>query len=95
MAMLLVFVFFQWFQFHHHHPSFGPTQQNSKTVQLYQKCEVCEFVLSKENSCITTASLSAPTPTCVTLTAIQFLPYQLGETNLVAIPFDNKGPPLV
>ncbi|KQC01736.1 hypothetical protein [Pedobacter sp. Hv1] len=94
MALLLVFVFFQWFQFHHHHPSFGTSTQSSKNAQLYQKCEVCEFVLSKENSCITVSSLSAPTPTSFILIAIQFLPYQLGKTNLVAIPLDNKGPPL-
>lgn len=94
MAMLLVFVGFQWFQFHHHHPSYGTTAQNSKTSQLYQKCEVCEFVLNKENSCITTASLTAPTPTSFTLTAVKFFPYQLGNIDLIAIPFDNKGPPI-
>jgi hypothetical protein len=95
MAMLLVFVLFQWFQFDHDHPTADTTTPNSKTSQLYQKCEVCAYLLGKENSCITYAGLAAPTPTSFSLSAVKFLPLQLGNTNLVAIPFDNKGPPLI
>ncbi|GEM_PF-2015250 len=95
MAMLLVFVLFQWFQFYHYHPTTDTTTSNSKTSQLYQKCEVCAYVLGKENSCITHTGLTAPIPTCFILSAVKFLPHQLGNINLVAIPFDNKGPPLV
>ena len=95
MAMLLVFVLFQWFQFYHDHPTSDTTTPNSKTSQLYQKCEVCVYVLGKENSCITYTGLATPTPTSFLLSVVKFLPYQLGNTNLVAIPFDNKGPPLV
>ncbi len=93
MAMLLVFVGFQWFQFnHYHHASITPSS-NSKNTQLYQKCEVCEFVLGKTNNGIIHTSLTAPIPLAFNLSKYTFLPYQLGKANTFSLNIDNKGPP--
>jgi len=94
LALLLLFSAFQIIQFHHHHddvPVKTPTDKSAR-ITVSQKCDICDYVLKKQNSHLEHQEITIPVVQSLPLSHVGFH-YQTHWYFAYPILTDNKGPP--
>lgn len=90
--MVLLFSFFQYIQYHHHHADLPIKSSSAKSSSVHPKCDICDFVAKKQNSHLEFQEIEVPSATALPLSIIGFH-YQANAYFAYAILTDNKGPP--
>lgn len=93
MLLLMLFSVFQFIQYHHHHHPSHKKTATEKSINISQQCELCDFVLKKQNSHLEALHLSLPAAPDLPISKEGFH-YQANWSAAYALLTDNKGPPL-
>lgn len=91
-ALLLLFGTFQYLQFHHH-DFHSQTNTIDKKNSISSKCEICNFVLKKQNSFLNNATLLSQPMQWLIVKPVLIFHLLIWERPALFHAF-NKGPPI-